>query len=96
MKILITGGAGFIGSHLTDKFLNEGYKVRVLDNLINGKLENLSQNQNNPNFEFLNGDILDKNTCQIQIHKLFIPQFIDRKLDDEKNQLSFSSNFYDF
>ena len=64
MKILITGGAGFIGSHLTDKFLQEGYKVRVLDNLINGKLENLSQNENNPNFEFLKGDILDKNTCQ--------------------------------
>lgn len=70
MKILITGGAGFIGSHLTDKFLNEGYKVRVLDNLINGKLENLSQNQNNPNFEFLNGDILDKNTCQIALENI--------------------------
>ncbi len=64
MKILITGGAGFIGSHLTDKFLQEGHSVRVLDNLINGKLENLSQNENNPNFEFLNGSILDKNTCQ--------------------------------
>jgi UDP-glucose 4-epimerase len=64
MKILITGGAGFIGSHLTDKFLQEGYQVRVLDNLINGKLENLSQNENNPNFKFFKGNILNKNTCQ--------------------------------
>jgi len=63
MKILITGGAGFIGSHLTDKFLNEGFKVRVVDNLENGKLENLEDASKNPNFEFIEGDILDKNTC---------------------------------
>lgn len=64
MKILITGGAGFIGSHLTDKLLDEGHKVRVIDNLRNGRLENLLEAQKNPNFEFLQGDILDKNACR--------------------------------
>lgn len=42
MRILITGGAGFIGSHLADAYLAEGHEVAVLDNLVSGKLENLS------------------------------------------------------
>ncbi len=41
MKILITGGAGFIGSHIQDAYINEGYEVAVIDNLITGKKENL-------------------------------------------------------
>ncbi|PKQ69796.1 GDP-mannose 4,6-dehydratase [Raineya orbicola] len=63
MKILITGGAGFIGSHLTDTLLAEGHSVKVIDNLRNGRLENLAEAQKNPNFEFLKGDILEKNDC---------------------------------
>ena len=43
MKVLITGGAGFIGSHLTEKLLESGYQVRVLDNLSSGSLKNLSK-----------------------------------------------------
>jgi UDP-glucose 4-epimerase len=62
-KILVTGGAGFIGSHLTDKFLELGYHVSVLDNLSNGKLENLENAHKFPNFHFIHGDILDKETC---------------------------------
>ncbi len=62
-KILITGGAGFIGSHLTDKLLSLGHHVTVLDNLRNGKLENLSEASGNTNFKFVNGDILDIETC---------------------------------
>ncbi len=64
MNILVTGGAGFIGSHLTDKLLAEGHKVRVIDNLRNGRLENLAEAQKNPNFEFQKGDILENNDCQ--------------------------------
>ena len=41
MKILVTGGAGFIGSHLTEMYLNEGYDVMVIDNLVSGNLENV-------------------------------------------------------
>ena len=63
-KILVTGGAGFIGSNLTDALLNKGYKVRVLDNFSTGKRENLIQAQKNPDFELLEGDIRDFAFCQ--------------------------------
>src|SRR3989338_5859671 len=56
---LVTGGAGFIGSHLTDLLLEEGSKVRVLDNLRNGKKENIRQHLDRPDFEFIKGNILD-------------------------------------
>ena len=54
-KILITGGAGFIGSHLTDLLLKQGNFVRILDNFSSGKLKNLPTG--NPNLEILTGDI---------------------------------------
>ena len=60
MKILITGGAGFIGSHLTDRLLTEGHSVVVYDNLSLGRLDNIEEAQKNPNFSFIEGDILDK------------------------------------
>jgi UDP-glucose 4-epimerase len=63
MKILVTGGAGFIGSHVTDALLQQGYQVRVLDNLANGSKDNLKEASQSPHFEFLEGDILDKDTC---------------------------------
>ena len=46
MRIVITGGAGFIGSHLVDKFLSLDYQVVVIDNLITGRTENLALNKN--------------------------------------------------
>lgn len=58
-KILITGGAGFIGSHLTDELLKRGNKVVVLDNLANGKEDNLKDALSNPSFNFIKGDILN-------------------------------------
>jgi len=54
MKILVTGGAGFIGSSLVDRLIKEGHKVRIIDNLSAGKKENL-----NPDAEFYNLDICD-------------------------------------
>ena len=60
MKILITGGAGFIGSHLTDVILAAGGHVRVLDNLSTGNLENLPKGKSS--FEFIRGDIQERKT----------------------------------
>lgn len=56
-RVLVTGGAGFIGSHTVDLLLSLGKEVVVLDNLSSGKLENL--NLQNPNLEFIEGDILE-------------------------------------
>ena len=50
-KILITGGAGFIGSHLCDFFLKKGFFVVALDNLITGQLLNIIRNSKNKNFK---------------------------------------------
>lgn len=58
-RILITGGAGFVGSHLLDRFLKNDLEVVVLDNLQAGKLENISRNITNKNFRFVRGDIRD-------------------------------------
>ncbi len=63
INILVTGGAGFIGSHLTDKLLALGHHVTVLDNLVNGKEHNIEQAKALGNFKFVKGDILDKNAC---------------------------------
>lgn len=59
-NILITGGAGFIGSHLSDALLELGHKITVFDNLSLGRLSNIEEAQKNPNFKFIKGDILDK------------------------------------
>lgn len=59
MKILVTGGAGFIGSHIVDYLLEKNIQVRVIDNLITGKRSNIETYLTNPNFEFIQGDITD-------------------------------------
>ena len=56
-KVLITGGAGFIGSHLCDRFLKEGYQVIAMDNLITGDLRNIEHLFKHPDFEFYHHDV---------------------------------------
>ena len=60
---LVTGAAGFIGSNLCEAILNLGYKVRALDDLSTGKQENIDLFINNPNYEFVKGDIKNFDTC---------------------------------
>ena len=60
---LVTGGAGFIGSNLCEAILGMGYRVRCLDNLSTGKQENVDLFIDNPNYEFIKGDITDYDTC---------------------------------
>jgi nucleoside-diphosphate-sugar epimerase len=57
LKVLVAGGAGFIGSHLVDKLIGAGAKVTVLDNLFSGRLENIEQHKQDEKFSFVKGDI---------------------------------------
>lgn len=62
-KFLVTGGAGFIGSNLCEAILKLGYKVRCLDDLSTGKMSNVNIFIGNKNYEFVQGDIKDFDTC---------------------------------
>ena len=70
MRVLITGGAGFIGSHLSDEHLRRGHKVHVLDNLVTGRKSNVAHLLDNPNFTYTEGNILDEHKLLADIEKL--------------------------
>lgn len=63
-KVLITGGAGFIGSNLVDKLLEQNNTVICLDNFATGKRENLETALKHPNFILIEGDIRNCEDCQ--------------------------------
>ena len=56
-RVLITGAAGFLGSHLCDKFVKEGYNVIGMDNFITGSSDNIKHLEGNPNFKFIEHDV---------------------------------------
>lgn len=73
-RILVTGGAGFIGSHLCETLLNQGNSVICLDNLFTGSKRNIEHLFNNPNFEFIRHDITEPIKLEInQIYNLACP-----------------------
>jgi nucleoside-diphosphate-sugar epimerase len=101
MKILITGGAGFVGSNLTKHFLEQGHKVTVVDNLITGQIENIEPFLKMSNFKFFSCSIESKDFTQLfnrskscfdQIYHLACPTGVPNieKLGDE--MLSVCSN----
>jgi len=59
MNVLITGGAGFIGSHLAERLVGQGDEVVVVDNLSTGRLENIALLREKPHFSFVEGNICD-------------------------------------
>ncbi|KXB01907.1 Vi polysaccharide biosynthesis protein VipB/TviC, partial [candidate division MSBL1 archaeon SCGC-AAA261D19] len=69
-NILVTGGAGFIGSNLVDKLIANGQEVTVLDNLSTGNFENLRQHINEPRFHFVKGDIRNVKTVEEATNKI--------------------------
>jgi UDP-glucose 4-epimerase len=66
----VTGGAGFIGSHLVDRLLKDGHQVTALDNIATGRLENLAAQKENPNFNFVNGSVLDQGVLTQQVQNI--------------------------
>ncbi len=64
MRILVTGGAGFIGSNLVDVLMEQGHEVTVLDNLSVGKVSNIEHHLSSEQFHFVNGSILDLSTLE--------------------------------
>jgi len=74
MRILVTGGAGFIGSHLIDRLMNDGHEVICVDNFYTGKKHNLLQWLDNPNFELIRHDITEPIRLEVdQVYHLACP-----------------------
>jgi UDP-glucose 4-epimerase len=69
MRALITGGAGFIGSHLAERLLEDGNKVDVIDNLSTGSMDNIEASKNHRGFEFVEGDVRDARLLEPLIEK---------------------------
>ena len=73
-KILITGGAGFLGSHLTERLLREGHDVLVVDNFFTGNKQNLAHLMGNPNLEIMRHDVTFPLYVEVnQIYNLACP-----------------------
>ncbi len=64
MKVLVTGGAGFIGSHIVDTVLSNGHSVKVLDNLYSGNFENIERHEDDSSFRFIEGDIRNEDDVE--------------------------------
>src|SRR4051794_17837149 len=85
-KVLITGGAGFIGSNLADGLIREGARVVILDNFLKGFQENLDEIEGS--FEFIEGDVTDPaitkkavEGCEVIFHEAALPS-VPRSVDD--------------
>lgn len=59
MRIIVTGGAGFLGSHLCDRLIEQGHQVLCIDNLLTGSLDNIVHLQNSPDFQFVRADVIE-------------------------------------
>ena len=106
MRYLVTGGAGFIGSHLVEKLLLRGDEVVVIDNLSTGTPRNLRDlNNSNTRIEFVLGDILDKSLIDRYVHEsdyiihlaaaLGVLNIVNKPLESLKTNLQGTENLLD-
>lgn len=70
-QILVTGGAGFLGSHLCERLIKEGHKVYCLDNLFTGSKENIKHLSEHPNFAFFEDDVINPKEFYIQFDEIY-------------------------
>ena len=106
MKVFVTGGAGFIGSHLVESLLSSGYEVSVLDDLSTGLLENINKFESHKNFKFTKGCILNKSdikkagdSCQMVFHlaaAVGVKNIIEKPLDSMIRNLKGTENILEF
>ena len=96
LNAIITGGAGFIGSHLTEMLLNVGYKVTVIDNFSSGKLENIKPSLNNPSLTIIREDLKNPerlsraiNNCGVVFHFAANPEV---KIGETDPKVHFQEN----
>ncbi len=89
MKALVTGGAGFIGSHIQDRLIEQGHEVAILDNLRSGKQENL-----NPQAKFFKADITDKATVE-KVFQEFKPEIVFHLAAQNEVPFSMKHHFED-
>ena len=74
MRILVTGGAGFIGSHLCERLLDSGHDVLCLDNFFTGRRANILHLHDNPHFELIRHDVIEPILLEVdQIYNLACP-----------------------
>ncbi|MEM3386091.1 MAG: NAD-dependent epimerase/dehydratase family protein [Nitrososphaerales archaeon] len=99
MRVLVTGGAGFIGSHLVDALMERGEEVAVLDNLSRGRVENVAKWFGHERFKFMRGDLLHPSDirlamdgCEVVFHLAANPEVrlgaLDTRVDYEQNVLA--------
>ncbi|MBO3462944.1 GDP-mannose 4,6-dehydratase [Aetokthonos hydrillicola Thurmond2011] len=102
-KVLVTGVAGFLGSHLLEKLLNGGHEVIGIDNLSMGKLENIAEHLTNKSFQFLQKDITEKSTfdnldnvdCIVHLAAFKIPRY-GKAIDTLKINYQGTDNVLEF
>jgi UDP-glucuronate decarboxylase len=69
MNVLVTGGAGFLGSHLCDRLIEDGHVITCLDNFFTGTRKNIQHLLQNPNFHFVEGDVID--TFEFEVERIY-------------------------
>jgi UDP-glucose 4-epimerase len=97
MNVLVTGGAGFIGSHVVDRLVNDGHQVRIIDNLSSGKLENIQDHLASGRVKFEAGDIRNSNVMAKNLEGIeavvHLAAIISVPLSVKNPSLTFDTNF---